>query len=79
MASGAASQALAIGVPDARLGQSILLVAIPKGDNHEARLRDYFSRELPAFMMPSRIVWRAELPLSPNGKLDRSALERDYA
>jgi acyl-CoA ligase (AMP-forming) (exosortase A-associated) len=79
LASGAASQALAIGVPDERLGQAILLVAIGKGDDAEARLRDYFARELPAFMMPARIEWRDSLPLSPNGKIDRAALERQFA
>ena len=79
LASGAASQALAIGVPDERLGQAILLVAIGKGDDAEARLRDYFARELPAFMMPARIEWRDSLPLSPNGKIDRAALEREFA
>ena len=79
LASGAASQALAIGVPDERLGQTILLIATPKGENPEEKLRAWFARELPAFMMPSRIVWRKELPLSPNGKLDRSALEKEYA
>ena len=79
LASGAAGQALAIGVPDERLGQAILLVAVPKGEESEARLRAYFAREMPAFMMPARIVWRDSLPLSPNGKLDRAALEKEFA
>ena len=78
LASGAASQALAIGVPDERLGQAILLVAVPKGADAESSLRAYFARELPTFMMPSRIVWREELPLSANGKLDRAALEKVF-
>jgi acyl-CoA ligase (AMP-forming) (exosortase A-associated) len=79
LASGAARQALALGVPDVRLGQAILLVAVPLGVDPEARLRTYFARELPAFMMPGRIIWRETLPLSPNGKLDRAALEREFA
>jgi acyl-CoA ligase (AMP-forming) (exosortase A-associated) len=79
LASGGASEALAIGVSNERLGQSILLVAVPKGDNSEERLRAYFARELPSFMMPAQIIWRDVMPLSPNGKLDRAALEREYA
>ena len=79
LASGAAGQALAFGVPDERLGQAILLVAVPRGEEPEARLRTYFAREMPAFMMPARIVWRESLPLSPNGKLDRAALEKEFA
>ena len=79
VASGAASQALAIGVSDERLGQAILLVAVPRGEEPETRLRAYFAREMPAFMMPAGIVWRESLPLSPNGKLDRAALEKEFA
>lgn len=79
LASGATSQALAIGVPDPRLGQAILLIAVGRGADAEARLRAYFARELPAFMMPARIDWRDSLPLSPNGKIDRAALEKELA
>ena len=79
IASGAVSQALAVGIPDPRLGQAILLIAVAKGDKPEDRLRSYFARELPAFMMPARIVWRDSLPLSPNGKVDRAALEKEFA
>ena len=34
-------------------------------------------RELPNFMQPGPIVWRDELPRSPNGKLDRVALKNE--
>jgi acyl-CoA synthetase (AMP-forming)/AMP-acid ligase II len=79
LASGAAGQALAIGVPDVRLGQAILLIAVPSGEEPEARLRAYFAREMPAFMMPTRIVWQDSLPLSANGKIDRAALAKEFA
>ncbi|MFI2353022.1 amino acid adenylation domain-containing protein, partial [Streptomyces sp. NPDC019443] len=37
-------------------------------------LREHVQRSLPAFMVPAVFVELAALPLSPNGKLDRSAL-----
>jgi acyl-CoA synthetase (AMP-forming)/AMP-acid ligase II len=74
LASGAVSQAAAFGVPDDRLGQAIVLVATARGADSEERLRTHFAAELPAFMRPSRIVLIGQMPLGPNGKLDRAAL-----
>ena len=77
-AGGETSEAVAIAVPDARLGQAILVVA--RGDGGaEAALRDRLKRELPGFMQPARFVWRAELPRNANGKLDRTALREAFA
>ena len=39
-----------------------------------SRLREYLSRELPDYMIPSFIVPMEKIPLTPNGKLDRKAL-----
>ena len=77
LASGAVAQSVALGVPDEALGQAIVLVAEPKGDGADERLRAWLTAELPAFMRPVRIVWRDKLPLGPNGKLDRSAIQAD--
>jgi acyl-CoA ligase (AMP-forming) (exosortase A-associated) len=76
VASGAASEAVALGVPDDRVGEAIALV-VRGGIDAEPELRAYLRRELPNFMQPSHIVWRPELPRSPNGKLDREALKRE--
>jgi acyl-CoA synthetase (AMP-forming)/AMP-acid ligase II len=75
LASGAVTQSVAIGVPDEALGQAIVLIAEPKGESAEERLRAWFVAELPAFMRPARIVWRDRLPIGPNGKLDRTAIQ----
>ncbi len=77
--SGAVLESVAIGVPDDRLGQAILLVAVGKGDDPEPALRDWFRAELPAFMHPRDVIWRTELPRNPNGKLDRAALRQEFA
>ena len=71
---GEAAEAVAIGVPDARLGQAILLVLRGDGSAEEA-LRARLRAELPNFMQPARIDWHAELPRNANGKLDRAALK----
>ncbi|MEO5866246.1 MAG: AMP-binding protein, partial [Sphingomonas sp.] len=69
-------EAVAMGIPDARLGQAILVVA--RGDgSREADLRARLQRELPGFMQPLRYVWRNALPRNANGKLDRAGLRAE--
>jgi acyl-coenzyme A synthetase/AMP-(fatty) acid ligase len=77
IASGAAIEAVALGVPDERLGQAIMLVARAAGDDADAVLRDHFKRQLPNFMQPREVIWRTELPRNPNGKLDRAAIREE--
>lgn len=76
IASGAASEAMAIGVPDARLGQAIRLIV--RGGGDEAGLLAYFKAELPGFQQPREVIWVDELPRNPNGKLDRVAIAREH-
>lgn len=77
IASGATAEVVAFGIPDARLGQVVMLVA--RGDGAaEALLRDHLKRQLPSFMQPHEIVWRADLPRNANGKLDRTAIHAEY-
>ncbi|MCY7281270.1 MAG: AMP-binding protein [Sphingomonas bacterium] len=74
LASGAMVEAAVFGLADDKLGQAIVLVGVARGDDHEERLRAHFAAELPAFMRPVRIVLIPQMPLGPNGKLDRAAL-----
>ncbi len=80
IASGHVAEALAMGVPDDRLGQAIALIvrpAPPHGREVESDLRNYLRRELPNFMQPAHILSRTDMPKSPNGKLDREALRQE--
>ena len=77
IASGAAAEAVALGIADDRQGQAILLYARPTGADADARLADWFRRNLPNFMQPARVEWRDELPRNANGKLDRAALRAE--
>jgi len=79
LASGAVSDAAAFGVPDERLGQAIVLVAVAKGEGAEEKLRSYVRRELPPHMQPRETIWKDKLPIGPNGKLDRTALKAEIA
>ena len=77
LASGLVAEAVALGYPDARLGEGIALIVRPDRRGEEAALRAFLKRTLPNFMQPGAIVWRDELPRSPNGKLDRVELKNE--
>jgi acyl-CoA synthetase (AMP-forming)/AMP-acid ligase II len=77
VATGLADEAVAIGVPDDRLGQAIHLIVRGSGDT--TGLSRKLLETLPNFMQPRRIDWRDQLPTGPNGKIDRTALARDIA
>ncbi len=78
------AEAIALGVPDPRLGQSILLLIRPEtkqkemgsyGDLEEA-IKARFRADLPNYMMPGEIRMLDQFPKNPNGKIDRVALAR---
>ncbi|MEW4447852.1 acyl-CoA ligase (AMP-forming), exosortase A system-associated [Qipengyuania sp. JC766] len=79
LATGLVAEAVALGVPDERLGQAVHLVvrAVPSAANAGTDLPKALSRELPNFMQPREIHWRNAMPTNPNGKIDRTALARE--
>jgi acyl-CoA ligase (AMP-forming) (exosortase A-associated) len=80
IATGLAVEAVALGLPDERLGHSVHLVVRGTQDSEEqSKLRKALLRELPNFMQPQEIHWRDTMPLNPNGKIDRTALYRELA
>ena len=76
LATGLVAEAVALGLPDPRLGQAVHLVvrAMPGMPNAQEDLPKVLMRELPNFMQPRVIHWREAMPISPNGKLDRNGL-----
>jgi acyl-CoA ligase (AMP-forming) (exosortase A-associated) len=79
-ATGLVCEVAAIGVLDARLGQSVWIVAAslrgapPSADTLLKACR----HAMPPYMVPSHIdIRRTPLPRNPNGKIDRAALARD--
>ena len=77
IASGIVFEAVALGMPDPRLGEAIALIVRPARREREEELRAFLKRQLPNFMQPASILWRDELPRSPNGKLDRVELKNE--
>jgi acyl-CoA ligase (AMP-forming) (exosortase A-associated) len=78
LATGLVAEAVALGVADARLGQAVHLVVRGSGDEAaRAELPRRLQRDLPNFMQPQAIHWREALPLNPNGKIDRTALQAE--
>jgi acyl-CoA ligase (AMP-forming) (exosortase A-associated) len=80
MATDLVAEAVALGVPDERLGHAVhLVVRASEGaaDAKEVALKKSLAKELPNFMQPAAIHWRDALPLNPNGKLDRAAIKRE--
>ncbi|WP_298466765.1 acyl-CoA ligase (AMP-forming), exosortase A system-associated [uncultured Erythrobacter sp.] len=73
-------EAVALGIPDERLGHSVhLVVRGTKNENERAELAKLLKAELPNFMQPRVIHWRDAMPLNPNGKIDRTALYRELS
>ncbi len=54
--------------------QLVAYVAGPGGEPDIASIRGHLRRELPDYMVPGHIVTLSELPVTPNGKLDRAGL-----
>lgn len=78
MQSGLVTEIVAVGVPDERLGQAVVLVAVAgvePGDS--GPLLDYAREKLPAYMVPRSVIWRSSLPRNPNGKFDRVRLKNE--
>jgi aspartate racemase len=58
-------------------GNKVLVcyVVMPDRDaQHVNRVREYLKERLPDYMVPSSFVLLSEMPLTPNGKVDRGAL-----
>jgi acyl-CoA ligase (AMP-forming) (exosortase A-associated) len=75
--TGLVRDAVALGIEDPRIGQRIAIVVAPKGDGGsfepDALLGD-LRKQLPAYMVPREVEVLPELPRSPNGKYDRTAI-----
>ena len=81
LASGLVAEAVALGIPDARLGHAVHLIVRASSESSSAvqELPRILMQQLPNFMQPKQIHWREAMPISPNGKIDRSGLYAELA
>jgi acyl-coenzyme A synthetase/AMP-(fatty) acid ligase len=79
--SGLVAEAAAIGVPHGTLGQAILVVATAAAHHADlaSRVIAHCRDTLPSFMVPQQVLFEAELPRNPNGKIDRKLLAGRFA
>jgi len=80
-ASGLVLETVAFGVPHPQLGQAIVLLALAKESDLDAKaLLKECQRRLPAWMVPAHIALAGEpFPRNPNGKIDRKTLRLAYS
>jgi acyl-CoA ligase (AMP-forming) (exosortase A-associated) len=69
--------AVAQGIPQAELGQVIVLW-VQATTCSLSTLRTHCQQRLPNYMQPQDYLLLPEIPLNPNGKPDRAALKRNY-
>ena len=58
------------------LGGPRRIVPVPLGDEG---LKAALKRDLPNFMQPHVVRWVETMPVNPNGKIDRTALQAELA
>ena len=69
-------QAIVVERPQAQGDKRLIayLVAAEKPAPSKEKLREALAIQLPLFMIPSEFVWIDAIPLTPNGKIDRTLL-----
>jgi amino acid adenylation domain-containing protein len=77
----AVAQAVAIAVPHPEFGCILRGILVLRGGSRLERgeVAAFCADALPAYMIPADFEFRAELPMTPNGKVDRRALLEEMA
>ncbi len=70
--------AIAIGIADTEIGQSITLICTTNSDISVDDIKKFAKQSLPSFMCPRDVIIKDALPLTANGKIDRQSLKKEY-
>jgi amino acid adenylation domain-containing protein len=71
---GAVKEAVVVAGSDENNEKYLCAYIAADGDPSAVELREFLARELPDYMVPSSFIKVAEIPVTPNGKIDRKAL-----
>jgi acyl carrier protein len=74
LGSHASVRQCALAVSDEATGRRLIAYLVVSGNISPQELRGFLKERLPEHMIPSTFVFLTELPLLPNGKVDRHAL-----
>jgi acyl-coenzyme A synthetase/AMP-(fatty) acid ligase len=75
------AEAAVVGVPDAVLGQAILLAVLlhDEAGQTEREIRAHCARHLEDFMQPKYVEFVAELPRTDNGKINKRSIAAEFS
>ena len=72
--SGLVKQAVVLGLDDKQGNKRLVAYVVGEGAFNRDELLDYLKEKLPDYMVPPVVIELANLPLAPNGKVDRKSL-----
>jgi oxalate---CoA ligase len=80
LAHPAVGLAVSFPIPHPRLHQDVAAAVVPRPGHHvtERELRHFLAERLAAFKIPRRILFTAELPKGPTGKLSRKTMAEHF-
>ncbi|MED5018398.1 amino acid adenylation domain-containing protein [Paenibacillus chibensis] len=70
----AVSEAIVVAKEDGKGGHYLCAYFTAASDLTNSELREHIGKQLPDYMIPSYFMQLPEMPLTPNGKIDRKAL-----
>jgi long-chain acyl-CoA synthetase len=76
----AVAECAVVGMPDAEYGEAVTAFVVPKKDREvsEKELIAHCKKELASFKAPKKVLFIAELPKSPAGKILRRKIKLDF-
>ncbi|GAB1537591.1 hypothetical protein NUACC21_02360 [Scytonema sp. NUACC21] len=70
-------ESVVIASDDTQYNQRLIAYVVTKKQDIAAQLLPYLQQKLPNYMLPSAFVVLDDLPITPNGKVDKRALPKD--